>query len=211
MKLDMSGLTFTDDEIETIRLSVREGHLSWSHTRLKSIKRRIKRKNLVKQVNCCCYCSRELKGEFAMVIDIEHIIPKSVLPKHMFSPKNLSVSCKRCNMEVKKACMEFLAVPIMTQSKRIYRSRFYKFIHPNLDNYDAHLKMHVERFGKKNRLLKYRVINESPKGVFTYEYFKLKNLELNSFDKAQGATERVEVSEPLIADIFDELENKYLK
>tara|TARA_R110002012_G_scaffold41523_2_gene113507 strand:+ start:33173 stop:33808 length:636 start_codon:yes stop_codon:yes gene_type:complete len=211
MKYDMSGLTFTNDEIERIRLSVKEGHLSWSHDRLKGIKRRIKIKNLAKQFSCCCYCSRELKGEFAMVIDIEHIIPKSKLPKHMFSPKNLSVSCKRCNMEVKKACLEFLTQPLNTLPKRVFKSRFYRFIHPNLDNYDAHLKMHTERLGRKKRLLKYRIINGSSKGTFTYEYFKLKNLELSTFDEAQGATERVEISEPSIADAFDVLENSYLE
>jgi hypothetical protein len=207
----MASLRFTDDEITKMRESIDAGHLSWSDNRLKEIKRRLKLKNLAKQLNCCCYCSREMTGEFSMVIDIEHIIPKSALIRLMFSSKNLSVSCKRCNMEVKKACLKFLTQPLDTLPKRLFRSRFYRFIHPNLDNYDAHLKMHTERLGRKKRLLKYRIINGSSKGTFTYEYFKLKNLELSTFDEAQGATERVEISEPSIADAFDMLENSYLE
>jgi hypothetical protein len=206
----MARLAFTKDEIGRMRESILEGHLSWGHERLTNIKRRIKQKNLVKQLNCCCYCSRELTGEFAMVIDIEHIIPKSAVLRLMFSSKNISISCKRCNMKVKKADFSFLTQSFETLPKRVFRSRFYRFIHPNLDNYDAHLKMYSERLGRRKRMLKYQVINQSSKGAFTYEYFQLKNLELNSFDEAQGATERTEVSDPTVAQSFDELLNQYL-
>jgi hypothetical protein len=71
--------------------------------------------------------------------------------------------------------------------------------------------MYAQRVGRKKRLLKYRVFNGSTKGAFTYEYFKLKNLELSSFDEAQGASERIEISEPSVAYSFDELENRYLQ
>jgi hypothetical protein len=207
----MAGLAFTEDEIGRMRESILEGHVSWGHERLTNIKRRIKQKNLVKQLDCCCYCSRELTGEFAMVIDIEHVIPKSALLRLMFSSKNISISCKRCNMKVKKADLNFLTQPLETLPKRVFRSRFYRFIHPNLDNYDAHLRMYSGRLGRKKRLLKYQVINQSSKGAFTYDYFQLKKLELSSFDEAQGATERIEVSEPSIVDAFDELQEQYLK
>lgn len=204
----MAKLTFTSQEVQKMKDSVASGHKSWNEQSLKPLKDRIKAHNLIKQMNNCCYCSKELTGEFAMLIDIEHILPKSKFLKHMFSSKNLSISCKRCNMNIKKDDLSFLAVPKAHLPKRVFRSRFYKFIHPNLDNFDEHLLYKVERLGRK-RLIKYLIINNSNKGAFNYQYFKLDKLELNTFDDAQNATERVEISDPNLNSEFENLLHRY--
>jgi len=200
----MARLTFTAADITKMKLSSGLGHLSWSNARLETVKRKIKDHHLERQEDCCCYCNRNFYGEFRMVIDIEHIIPKSECLPHIFTQKNLSVACKRCNMNIKKADLRFLTTALNLLPNRLFKSKYYKFIHPNLDNYDSHLMLYSVQQGRK-KLIKYNVVNESAKGKFTFEYFKLRRLELNSFDLAQDATERVEVNEPDIGVQFDHL------
>jgi hypothetical protein len=202
----MAKLNFTAADITKMRLSSGLGHLSWSHARLEAVKRKIKDHHLERQEDCCCYCNRNFYGEFRMVIDIEHVIPKSEYLPHIFTQKNLSVACKRCNMNIKKADLGFLTITINLLPNRLFKSKYYRFIHPNLDNYDSHLLLYSVQQGRK-KLIKYEVVNESEKGEFTYEYFKLSRLELNSFDLAQDATERVEINEPDIGVQFDHLVN----
>jgi len=202
----MAKLSFSVSDISQMRLSSNLGHLSWSNARLETVKRKIKDHHLERQEYCCCYCNRNIYGEFRMVIDIEHIIPKSECLPHMFTQKNLSVACKRCNMNIKKADLGFLTTELNLLPNRLFKSKYYKFIHPNLDNYDSHLMLYSVQQGRK-RLIKYKVVNESNKGEFTFEYFKLRRLELNSFDLAQDATERVEVNDPDIDIQFNDLVN----
>jgi len=205
----MAKLSFTENEKSVLKLSIQEGQTSWGHNRLAVIKRKIKDHHITRQYESCCYCNRNIGGEFRMVLDIEHILPKSLFVPHMFTQKNLSVSCKRCNMNIKNNDISFLEQPFTHLPNRIFRSRYYKFIHPNLDNYDSHLLMHHYQRGRKLRIIKYEILNNSVKGKFNYEYFKLDRLERNSFDEAQGASPRIEINDPLISDLFSELESSF--
>lgn len=137
-----------------------------------------------------------------MVIDIEHILPKSIYPKQMFKGKNLSVSCKRCNMNIKKSKVDFLDGIDANYTGKQLRSMHYKIIHPNLDKYDSHLLLIAGQVGRKV-MLKYSVVNGSAKGAFTYEYFKLDHLEKNSFDIAQGNQPRAEIENPELQETFN--------
>lgn len=56
----------------------------------------------------CCYCCKNFIGEFNMVVDIEHVLPKAHFRKFEFTPSNLSVACKRCNMNIKGEDITFL-------------------------------------------------------------------------------------------------------
>ncbi len=138
-----------------------------------------------------------------MVLDIEHVIPKSLCVKYMFTMKNLSVSCKRCNMSIKKDDLGFLNTSIKDASKS-FKSKHYKFIHPNLDNFDAHLLLYVQQVGK-NIITIYKVVNGSPKGTFTYNYFQLNALEKNSLDQGQGGRARPEINNPKYRIMFNEI------
>ncbi|GGA77231.1 hypothetical protein GCM10011369_18870 [Neiella marina] len=138
-----------------------------------------------------------------MVLDIEHIIPKSEFLKHMFTMKNLSVSCKRCNMLIKKNDLTFLDIPLHALPRRKFRSKYYKFIHPNLDNIEEHLELNIVRKGRV-RFIKYLVQNESKKGAFTYNYFRLRELELDAANQAQGRTKKV-IRDHIAAEAFRRL------
>ncbi|QYK00357.1 HNH endonuclease [Shewanella psychrotolerans] len=202
----MGKLKFTDREKNNIRDACDRGHRSWGDENLKTVRDKIKERNLNKQNHSCCYCNIPLNGAFNLIVDIEHIIPKSKCIKHMFTSKNLSVSCERCNVKIKKAKLDFINVELRNPPGKIFRSRFYKFIHPNLDKYDSHLKLNMHIIGRGKKLIKYQVVNNSHKGEFNYDYFRLNELEVNSFDNAQGMKSRVEVIDDMIGDEFKRLD-----
>lgn len=195
--------SFTDLEKRSMQEASRIGHTGWDkNPSLTSLKDKIKNFGLIKTGDRCCYCGRNIYGEFRMVIDIEHILPKSIFPKQMFKGKNLSVSCKRCNMNIKKSKVDFLEGINTAHTGTLLRSKYYKIIHPNLDFYDSHLLLIAGQVGRKV-MLKYSVVNGSSKGAFTYDYFKLDRLEKNSFDMAQGNQPRVEIDNPELQEAFD--------
>jgi hypothetical protein len=137
-----------------------------------------------------------------MVIDIEHVLPKSLFPKYMFRMSNLSASCKRCNMNLKKDKIDFLTGAGARRNGRLFRSKLYKLIHPNLDKYNSHLDLKSRQEGSMV-MVKYIVVNNSSKGAYTYEYFKLDRLEKNDFDMAQGSQGRPEIESPELQAAFD--------
>lgn len=132
----------------------------------------------------CCYCRKNTHGEFKMVLDIEHVLPKSKYPQYMFATFNLSVSCKRCNMSIKREDVSF--VTDLTQIDANPQEKgLYKIIHPNEDNYFDHLSYFTQTIDNK-KIIKYKIVNDSDKGQFTYDYFKLSELEVDSINQAQG-------------------------
>lgn len=82
----------------------------------------------------------------------------------------------------------------------------YKFIHPNLDEYFDHLG--YDSIIKNNKkLIKYTVVNSSPKGKYTYDYFKLRELEIDTLNAAQGIEiEQQKFSDALPLETISEIE-----
>lgn len=155
----------------------------WSAPCVDEVKKRIFAFHFEQQGWLCCYCRCDLHGHTRIDVDIEHILPKRRFMEHMFDIWNLSVACKRCNMSIKRQDMRFLAEQTYTVSF-LQTSEAYLFIHPNFDRSDDHLSRLAVQFDSK-RLIKYFIKNDSAKGAFTYEYFRLKELEVDSFDAAQ--------------------------
>lgn len=183
----MAKITFTQAEISEMKRASAIGHTEWDHLKIKTIKQKIKSEKLISQKDICCYCQRDITAEYNLVLDIEHIIPKSIKLKFMFRMKNLSVACKRCNMKIKGLNVDFLAIPLISLPNNAFKSKYYRFIHPNLDKQQKHL-IRISFQLSDNILVKYLVRNDSEKGKYTYEYFKLSEFEKNSFDAAQGKT-----------------------
>lgn len=195
---------FTPKEVANIKSAVLQGHKGWdNNAKIKKVKDKIKDFSIAKTNERCCYCGRNIRGEFRMVLDIEHILPKSLYLRYMFTMKNLSVSCKRCNMNIKKNRVDFLEDSI-SFTRKAFKSKYYKFIHPNLDNFDAHLFLAGVQLGR-NIIIKYHVVEDSEKGQFTYDYFKLDALEKNSFDQGQGGRKRAEINNQDVRSMFNDL------
>jgi len=180
--------SFDTEDIRNIKEAILQGGKIWENSILNDLKRRIKDYCLVRQKQVCCYCRRPLNGEFRMVIDIEHILPKSKFEKHMFNLINLAASCKRCNMPMKHEDASFF-IGEKDKIETHFMKENYKIIHPNLDNYYLHLK-YLVKIVNDSRIIKYNILNSSEKGAFTYEFFKLNSLEVDSFNEAQGINEK---------------------
>ena len=166
--------------------------LIWSEDRIKGVKRKIKSKLMENRGATCCYCMANLHGE-SLDVDVEHVLPKTGdFESEMFIMTNLSISCKRCNMEMKGEDVDFY---LDDKTKDYYRSEKYLFIHPNLDEYENHLD-YVAISKNRIRIVKYRVVNNSEKGRYTYTYFELDKLEIDQLDKSQGVvSQRISNSE----------------
>lgn len=194
-------IALTDEEKALIaELSVAGG---WDNVVAKPLKKRIKTYLLAKTSHCCCYCRRSLHHWHGLTIDPEHVLPKGngKFPQFTFELKNLSISCKRCNMGIKRDDTSFYIGTLNEADP--FKSEHYEFIHPNLDVANDHLEILTVQYNEK-LMIKYEVVGASKKGRYAYEYFELQKLELNSFDEAQGLTE-VSPSESLPPELAEEL------
>ncbi|MDV2905223.1 hypothetical protein R0H17_26740 [Phytobacter diazotrophicus] len=180
----MADFFFSEDEVSMVSACINKGHSSWKDECLKELKSRIKEHLKVRQDHVCCYCLRNLHGEFNFVIDIEHILPKHRFTNFMFTLDNLAASCKRCNMKMKGRRIDFITENF-DNNPNPFASENYFFIHPNSDHFEEHIAFTHTQIGREIAIF-YNVIDNSPKGLFSYDFFRLDKLVKNSFDKAQG-------------------------
>lgn len=148
-------------------------------------KSRIRTYHLQRHAGRCCYCRRNLNGEFNYVIDREHVLPKSV-PGYRplsYTVWNLGAACKRCNMQYKGSKIDFVIDPHDQAALEDHAN--YRLIHPNFDLYSEHLERASVEIND-TLVVKYTVVSDSLKGTFTHNYFNLEGLEVGSFDDAQG-------------------------
>src|SRR4051794_34366603 len=127
MKAELEAFEFSAAEQAAIAAAMAT-EKPWEQVEVADIRKRIKTFHLELNEHVCCYCQRDLKGEFAMVIDVEHILPTSVFKPQTFEIWNLSASCKRCNMQIKQADVTFLE-----EAGTLLDSARYKLAHPNFD------------------------------------------------------------------------------
>lgn len=182
------GFELTDDDVKAIQQAASLTD-KWGDEGLKPFRDRIKAYHRKRQGERCCYCQRSFVGEFSFVIDIEHVLPKKRFPSLCFNVRNLSVACKRCNMDIKRARIDFLTCDLDAAAERYDQSSTYKLIHPNIDLSREHLvRAHLD--SGESQVTFYGVKNDSAKGRFTKEYFRLREFEEESIDKSQGLVER---------------------
>lgn len=177
-------MNYTNDELKTIETVKSLGGDIWKNSQLDSIKRRIKLHYRKGNHEQCCYCKRDFQDEFNMIIDIEHILPKgnTLFTEYMFEIDNLNISCKRCNMNIKNDRIDFI-VDLVTIKHDYKISNKYHFIHPNFDDYFDHIDYEATIRNNK-KLIKY--IKKSEKGEYTYNYFHLERIEIDTFNESQG-------------------------
>lgn len=163
-------------------------------TALKSVKAKILDYHLERHSWNCCYCRTNLKGSGPFMTDREHILPKSDAAYKAFSYAvwNLAAACKRCNMQFKKVADDF--VVDKTDARKFQYSGNYRFVHPNFDRWSDHLTRHVVQVGEEN-IVKYTRKSGCDKAAYAYKFFALNELQVDSFDKAQGLGGLPEVSE----------------
>lgn len=156
----------------------------------------------------CCYCRFPLHGGGHFMIDPEHILPKSLdaFRPLSYSVWNISISCKRCNMQYKRAKIDFV---IDKDDAAVFEeSENYRLIHPNFDLYKDHISIKLV-MDDDISIIKYTKQPGSEKGPYTYEYFNLQEREIGTFDAAQGLDAPLELEEGALearalADQFDQ-------
>jgi len=185
-------LDYTDDELVAINQALLPGGKGWDDDLVVGIRTKIKNYYLVGDFYQCCYCASIFNGVHRISIDVEHILPKGRFRSITFDELNVNVACKKCNLTSKGQKTDFV-VDLVAMGTDYYRSEHYKFIHPNLDIYTDHLVIVTNRVGSKY-LNKY-VIKTQDKGAYTYNYFKLKDFEIDTFNRAQGISEKSVLSE----------------
>lgn len=188
----MSDFVFLADEISLLStiLSTHGSNIDkyWSDDLTKPLRDRLKKFLMLQANNSCAYCRSDLSAAHKMTIDIEHIMPKDIYKYYTFSLTNLSISCRRCNFPpFKHNKVDFIVNytnPINYQIND-FESNNYLFIHPNLDNYYDHILFEL-RIVNGDKYRRYSVQNNSAKGLYTMNYFKLKDLEILSYDEKQN-------------------------
>lgn len=199
-------MEFDQEDINNIQAAAIEGGKIWENPLLERFKTKLK--NYYRGLkNECCYCKRVFVGEFSYSIDIEHILPKSKFKNLMFAPYNLNISCKRCNMRIKKSRTDFLVDSEKAKANPMDKT-LYKIIHPNFEDYEKHIEFFVNIDNLK-KIIKYNILSDSEKGKFTFEYFKLHELEIDTISQAQGAKEKNEFSSDIPQNIIEQLENVF--
>ncbi len=105
-------------------------------------------------------------------------------------------------MNIKGTRTDFIDTSIPFD-RNAFNSDVYLIIHPRLDNYYDHIKRFCVTINGVS-LVKYIVVPGSAKGEFTHTFFRLNELEIDSFDQAQGLHLHTEIS----ASISPKLANK---
>jgi uncharacterized protein (TIGR02646 family) len=97
----------------------------------------------------------------------DHIAPKGAHPEFTFFPKNIVLTCYRCNSDQKGTTDTILV------KSRYYGRCTFSIVHPYFDN-PTH---HIVYVGGNEKLL-VQAVNHSPKGLRTIEVFGLDDPDL---------------------------------
>lgn len=152
---------------------------------LVAAKIKIRDLQLARHGDRCCYCRFPLHGGGHFIVDPEHVLPKSLDAYRSLSYTiwNLGIACKRCNMQYKRANIDFV---IDTVNEAAFQSSAnYRLIHPNFDLYKDHISINMV-MNDEVTIIKYTKQVDSVKGLYTYDYFNLREREVETFDAAQG-------------------------
>ncbi|RVH05165.1 HNH endonuclease [Sinorhizobium meliloti] len=157
---------------------------------LKSAKDKILAYHLTRHGGNCCYCRLNLNGAGPYMTDREHILPKgkAIYKQLSYAMWNLAAACKRCNMQFKRSGHAF--VVDADDPVRFQDSENYRFVHPNFDVYSEHLIRLEAQVDTKNLVIFVKSAG-SEKAAYTHDFFALRELQVDSFDRAQGLDGKV--------------------
>lgn len=199
----LAEFSFNDEEVSVITLALASDK-PWDFVppseaeiaSLKSAKEKILNLHLERHGGTCCYCRTNLKGAGPFMTDREHVLPKGKPAYKALSYElwNLAAACKRCNLQFKRSGDDF--VIDKKDPTALANSNNYRFVHPNFDLWEDHLVRLAVQVNSKNLVKIFR--KGSEKSIYSHEFFKLKDLEVNSFDAAQGLENSSEESAAII-------------
>lgn len=107
----------------------------WGDDAVEPVRAEIKKHYIADQQYICVYCRRQIVTNNKALWDAEHVISREKVPGFMFTPQNLAVSCRDCN--IAKGQKE---VRTTTRKKFPNQSKHYRIVHPHFDNYVDHIR-----------------------------------------------------------------------
>lgn len=147
---------------------------------------------LISKKRICSYCRIPFPtgGKSMIMIHLEHILPKKEYQFYTFFIKNLCLSCQRCNMSCKGRRKDHI-VNFSTGGIHNIETDFldsnYKILHPNIDKIDDYyiLKLHFLENGEYFYHYQ-KKMNNNPRLDFTFDFFKLDEIESDYIDNIQN-------------------------
>ena len=107
----------------------------WGEDIVDPVRTEIKDHYIVEQNYTCVYCNRLIATANKALWDAEHVICRDSVPRFMFTPQNLAISCRDCN--VLKGQKE---VRTTKRKKFPNESKHYLIVHPHFDKYSDHIR-----------------------------------------------------------------------
>ncbi|WP_321968081.1 hypothetical protein [Burkholderia cepacia] len=114
--------------------------ITWGHSSLSDLKRRLRMNLRAEQEGRCIYCRRLILIERRNVYeDIEHFLDKSKAQyrRWAFTYLNLALACHACNVE--KNTRDLGAQGSLTSSSYLAGAGIYRWLHPYFDDYHANV------------------------------------------------------------------------
>lgn len=137
----------------------------------------------------CSYCLRAFSSDEDIIIHIEHVLPKDLYKKYTFEPRNLALSCPRCNTGSQKGTrtdfINSLLVGNSYNENVDFALENYKFIHPKLEkNSNFYTLIDLDIDGDVFR--RYKMIKKHPKLCYTFRFFNLKKVQVGNLNSCMG-------------------------
>jgi hypothetical protein len=135
-----TAYTLTDEEVALVRSHI-GGATNiddfWSRDEFEPLRKSVRQHCSAAQNFRCCYCRHTRVSSSGNDWDIDHVAPKAIYPQFTFEPKNLALSCSKCN-ELKGQ-----KDTLGTKPKKIYpkTGKNFHVVHPHLDIYRDHIEI----------------------------------------------------------------------
>jgi len=107
----------------------------WGEDAVDPVRTEIKNHYIAEQNYTCVYCNRQIVTTNKALWDAEHVICRDSVPRFMFTPQNLAISCRDCN--ITKGQKE---VRTTNRKKFPNESKHYLIVHPHFDTYSDHIR-----------------------------------------------------------------------
>lgn len=137
-------MVFSTKSKQFIKLYDKKNHMVWNDTKgmMLKIRKEIRNYYIPKQRYLCAYCREEKVTTDGRMWEIDHILPKSIMPAFMFLPENLIACCHECNTN------KLDSVGLVRANRKYYflppNGDYFTIIHPHYDKYSKHMKIYLD-------------------------------------------------------------------
>jgi hypothetical protein len=133
----------TEEEISLVLNHPPSNAEDWNDAKYKSLKINLKNYTVLAQLDRCAYCRKILEAD-AYYEPIEHVVAKTIKPNWLLTPKNLIVTCDRCNNL--KSNQQTLSDGWIDAVDFPNDTNAFKIFNPHFDSWEEHLKFENDIF-----------------------------------------------------------------